>query len=48
MQADTVVYIPKEWVVPAVGPDDIVGAFAAMARERAEAVIVMPSPMLFK
>ena len=34
-------------LVPAVGPDDFVGAFAAMAREHAEALIVMPSPMLF-
>jgi putative tryptophan/tyrosine transport system substrate-binding protein len=34
-------------LVPAVGPDDLVGAFAAMAREHADALIVMPSPMLF-
>jgi putative ABC transport system substrate-binding protein len=34
-------------LVPAVGPDDFVGAFAAMAREHADALIVMPSPMLF-
>jgi putative ABC transport system substrate-binding protein len=34
-------------LVPAVGPDDFVSAFAAMAGERAQAVIVMPSPMLF-
>jgi putative ABC transport system substrate-binding protein len=34
-------------LVPAVGPDDFVSAFAAMAREHAEALIVMPSPMLF-
>ena len=34
-------------LVPAVGPDDFVSAFAAMAREEAQAVIVMPSPMLF-
>jgi putative ABC transport system substrate-binding protein len=34
-------------LVPAVGPDDFVSAFAAMAREHAQAVIVMPSPMLF-
>jgi putative ABC transport system substrate-binding protein len=33
--------------VPAVGPDDFVSAFAAMAKEDAEALIVMPSPMLF-
>ena len=34
-------------LVPAVGPDDFVSAFAEMARERADALIVMPSPMLF-
>ena len=34
-------------LVPAVGPDDLAGAFAAMAREHADALIVMPSPMLF-
>ena len=34
-------------LVPAVNPDDFVGAFAAMTREQAEALIVMPSPMLF-
>src|SRR5215468_9533862 len=34
-------------LVPAVGPDDIVSAFAAIAREHADALIVMPSPMLF-
>jgi ABC-type uncharacterized transport system substrate-binding protein len=34
-------------LVPAVGPDDFVSAFAAMAGEHAQAVIVMPSPMLF-
>ena len=34
-------------LVPAVGPDDFVSAFAAMAKEDAEALIVMPSPMLF-
>ena len=34
-------------LVPAVGPDDFVSAFAAMAREHADALIVMPSPMLF-
>ena len=33
--------------MPAVSPDDFVNAFAAMAREHAEALIVMPSPMLF-
>src|SRR5262244_3863596 len=30
-------------LVPAVGPDDIVSAFAAIAREHADALIVMPS-----
>src|SRR5947208_16347714 len=34
-------------LVPAVGPDDLVSAFAAMAREHADALIVMPSPMPF-
>jgi putative ABC transport system substrate-binding protein len=34
-------------LVPADSPDDIAGAFAAMNRERAEALIVLPSPMLF-
>jgi putative tryptophan/tyrosine transport system substrate-binding protein len=34
-------------LVPADSPDDIAGAFAAMTRERADALIVMPSPMLF-
>ncbi|WFU44186.1 ABC transporter substrate-binding protein [Bradyrhizobium sp. CB82] len=34
-------------LVPAVAPDDIVSAFAAMARDHADALIVMPSPMLF-
>jgi putative ABC transport system substrate-binding protein len=34
-------------LVPAVSPDDFVGAFAEITREHAEAVIVMPSPMLF-
>jgi putative ABC transport system substrate-binding protein len=34
-------------LVPAVGPDDLVSAFGAMARERAEALTVMPSQMLF-
>ena len=34
-------------LVPAGSPDDLVSAFAAMAREHAEALIVMPSPMLF-
>jgi len=34
-------------LVPAVSSDDFVDAFAAMASERVEALIVMPSPMLF-
>jgi putative tryptophan/tyrosine transport system substrate-binding protein len=34
-------------LVPAVGPNDFAGAFAAMTRERAEAFILFPSPMLF-
>jgi ABC-type uncharacterized transport system substrate-binding protein len=34
-------------LVPAGGPDDLGSAFAAMTRERAQALIVMPSPMLF-
>jgi putative tryptophan/tyrosine transport system substrate-binding protein len=31
-------------LVPVSGPEDVVSAFAAMARERAGALIVMPSP----
>jgi putative tryptophan/tyrosine transport system substrate-binding protein len=34
-------------LVSAAGPDAFVSAFAAMAQEQAQAVIVMPSPMLF-
>jgi putative ABC transport system substrate-binding protein len=34
-------------LVPAVGADDFVSAFATMAREHTQAVILMPSPMLF-
>ena len=34
-------------IVPALGPDDFASAFAAMSREHADALIVMPSPMLF-
>jgi len=34
-------------LVPAVGPADFVSAFTAIASEHAQAVIVMPSPMLF-
>jgi DNA-binding LacI/PurR family transcriptional regulator len=33
--------------VPAAGPDDLADAFSAMIRERADGVIVFPSPMLF-
>lgn len=34
-------------LVPAFIPEDVIGAFAAMTRARAGALIVMPSPMLF-
>jgi putative ABC transport system substrate-binding protein len=34
-------------LVPVAGPDDITGAFTAMIREQAPALIVFPSPMLF-
>ena len=34
-------------LVPASSPDDFPGAFSAMTKERAEAFIVLPSPMLF-
>src|SRR5262249_14982625 len=34
-------------LVPAASPDDFVDAFTAIASERAEALTVMPSPMLF-
>jgi putative ABC transport system substrate-binding protein len=34
-------------LVPAVGPGDLDGAFAAMTREHADAVIQLPSPMLY-
>src|SRR3954452_15550823 len=34
-------------VVPAAGPGDIEAAFFAMRRERADAVIALPSPMLY-
>jgi putative ABC transport system substrate-binding protein len=34
-------------LVPAVGPADLDGAFATMTREHAEAVILLPSPMLY-
>ena len=34
-------------LVPAVGPGDLDDAFVAMIRERADAVILLPSPMLY-
>jgi putative ABC transport system substrate-binding protein len=34
-------------LVPALGPGDLDGAFVTMTRERADAVIQLPSPMLF-
>jgi putative tryptophan/tyrosine transport system substrate-binding protein len=34
-------------LVPAANPDEIVGAFSAMVMQRATALIVFPSPMLF-
>jgi putative tryptophan/tyrosine transport system substrate-binding protein len=34
-------------LVPALGPNDFTAAFSAMTRERADAFIVLPSPMLF-
>lgn len=34
-------------LVPALGPDDLDSAFIAMTREHADAVIVLPSPMLY-
>jgi putative ABC transport system substrate-binding protein len=34
-------------LVPAVGPADVDDAFVAMTRERADAVILLPSPMLY-
>jgi putative tryptophan/tyrosine transport system substrate-binding protein len=34
-------------LAPADGPDDIASAFSKMVKERADAFIVMPSPMLF-
>jgi len=34
-------------LVPTLGPSDLDGAFVAMSRERADAVIQLPSPMLF-
>jgi putative ABC transport system substrate-binding protein len=37
----------KLQLVPAAGPDDLDSAFPAMTRERADGLIVFPSPMLF-
>ena len=37
----------KLLLVPAASPDDLGGAFAAMSKERADGLIVFPSPMLF-
>jgi putative tryptophan/tyrosine transport system substrate-binding protein len=34
-------------LVPAAGPDDLSSAFATMTTERADGLIVFPSPMLF-
>jgi len=34
-------------LVPADGPADLEAAFAAMAREQADAVVLLPSPMLY-
>ena len=34
-------------LVPVLSPDDIAGAFTAVTRQRAEGLIVTPSPMLF-
>ena len=34
-------------LVPAMGPGDLDGAFVAITREQADAVIVLPSPMLY-
>ena len=34
-------------LVPAIGPDDLDGAFATMAREHVDAFIQLPSPMLY-
>jgi len=34
-------------LVPAAGPDDLTSAFATMTTERADGLIVFPSPMLF-
>ena len=37
----------KLLLVPASIPDDIVGAFTAMSKERPDGLIVLPSPMLY-
>ncbi len=37
----------KYQLVPAAGPDDLTGAFSTMTRERADAFVVFPSPILF-
>ena len=37
----------KLQLVPAAGPDDLNSAFVAMTTERADGLIVFPSPMLF-
>ena len=37
----------KLQLVSAAGPDDLTGAFSAMTKGRAEAIIVFPSPILF-
>ena len=37
----------KLQLVPAAGPDDLADAFSAMTKERADAFIVFPSPILF-
>ena len=34
-------------LVPAIGPADLEGAFLTMTREHADAVILLPSPMLY-
>ena len=34
-------------LVPAVGPGDLDGAFVTMTRGHADAVILLPSPMLY-
>jgi putative ABC transport system substrate-binding protein len=34
-------------LVPALSPDDLDGAFTAITKERADALVITPSPMLF-